>query len=161
MQAKKVLVERAHRMRKEPNVEENKLWHIILKKIRPRFLRQRIIGNYIVDFCCPKLKLSIEVDGEQHYMPENAKYENDRTDFLEQKGYKILRFYNSDINKLVRNIEFSIIDICKEKAEELGKDVVVQFIKQYHPPPAVVPPSFLLHKKEGQLRVYFTIWRPL
>ncbi len=121
MQNKKVLVERAHKMRKEPTEQENKLWHFLLKKLRPRFLRQRVIGNYIVDFCCPKLKLIIEVDGSQHYMPENEKYEKTRTSFLEQNGYKVLRFYNSDINKLIRNIELSIIDICKERAEELGK----------------------------------------
>ena len=129
MQDKKVLVERAHKMRKEPTEEENKIWHIFLKKIRPRFLRQRVIGNYIVDFCCPKLKLIIEVDGEQHYMPENENYENKRTEFLEQKGYKVLRYYNSDINKLIRNIELSIIDICKEKAEEIGKDILVEVVK--------------------------------
>lgn len=129
MQDKKVLVERAHKMRKEPTEEENKIWHILLKKIRPRFLRQRVIGNYIVDFCCPKLKLIIEVDGEQHYMPENENYENKRTEFLEQKGYKVLRYYNSDINKLIRNIELSIIDICKERAEEIGKDILVEVVK--------------------------------
>ncbi len=129
MQDKKVLVDRAHKMRKEPTEEENKLWHILLKKIRPRFLRQRVIGNYIVDFYCPKLKLIIEVDGEQHYMPENEKYEDKRTAFLEQKGYKILRFYNSDINKLIKNIEFSIVDICKQRADELNKDIVIEFIK--------------------------------
>ena len=129
MQDKKVLVERAHKMRKEPTEEENKLWHILLKKIRPRFLRQRVIGNYIVDFCCPKLKLIIEVDGEQHYMPENEKYENTRTSFLEHKGYKIIRFYNSDINKLIRNAEQTIIYTCKERAEELGKYIVVEFVK--------------------------------
>ena len=129
MQDKKVLVERAHKMRKEPTEEENKIWHILLKKIRPRFLRQRVIGNYIVDFCCPKLKLIIEVDGEQHYMPENENYENKRTEFLEQKGYKVLRYYNSDINKQIRNIELSIIDICKERAEEIGKDILVEVVK--------------------------------
>ena len=129
MQDKKVLVERAHKMRKEPTEEENKIWHILLKKIRPRFLRQRVIGNYIVDFCCPKLKLIIEVDGDQHYMPENENYENKRTEFLEQKGYKVLRYYNSDINKLIRNIELSIIDICKERAEEIGKDILVEVVK--------------------------------
>ena len=129
MQDKKILVERAHKMRKEPTEEENKLWHILLKKIRPRFLRQRVIGNYIVDFCCPKLKLIIEVDGEQHYMPEGKNYEDKRTEFLEQSGYKTIRFYNSDINKLIRNAEQMIIYSCKERAEELGKDVVVEFIK--------------------------------
>ena len=62
-------------------------------------------------------------------MPENERYENARTAFLEQKGYKILRFYNSDINKSIKNIAVSITDICKERAEELEKGVVVEFIK--------------------------------
>ena len=129
MQDKKVLVERAHKMRKEPTEEENKIWHILLKKIRPRFLRQRVIGNYIVDFCCPKLKLIIEVDGEQHYMPENEKYENTRTSFLEHKGYKIIRFYNSDINKEIRNVEYSLTGVCKERAKELNCDIEIVFTK--------------------------------
>jgi very-short-patch-repair endonuclease len=103
--------------------EERTLWYNILRGRKPKFHRQKIIGNYIVDFCCPKLKLVIEVDGEQHYMPENKKYEDNRTAYLEQKGYKILRFYNSDINKLIKNIEFSIVDICKQRAEELDKDI--------------------------------------
>ncbi len=62
-------------------------------------------------------------------MPENGKYDNNRTAFLEQYGYRIIRFYNSDINKLIRNAENTIIYTCKERAEELGKDIVVEFIK--------------------------------
>ena len=62
-QMKKLLVDRARIMRKEPTPEENKMWHILLKKFKPRFFRQRIIGNYIVDFYCPKLKLIREIDG--------------------------------------------------------------------------------------------------
>ena len=58
-----ILVDRARYMRKEPTEEENKLWHLYLKKIKPRFTRQKIIGSYIVDFYCPKLKLVIEIDG--------------------------------------------------------------------------------------------------
>ena len=128
MQDKKVLVDRAHKMRKEPTEEENKLWHILLKKIRPRFLRQRVIGNYIVDFCCPKLKLIIEVDGEQHYMPEGKNYEDKRTEFLEQSGYKIIRFYNSDINKHIREVEYTITNACRERAGELGLSMEVEFV---------------------------------
>ena len=65
------LVKRARQMRKEPTPEENKMWHILLKNFKPRFFRQRIIGNYIVDFYCPSLKLIIEIDGAQHNLPEN------------------------------------------------------------------------------------------
>ena len=85
------LVDRARDMRKEPTEEENKLWHLYLKKIRPRFTRQKIIGSYIVDFYCSKLKLIIEIDGVQHYLEENTEYEKRRENYLQDKGYKLLR----------------------------------------------------------------------
>ncbi len=129
MKNDKILIQRATRMRKTPTPEENKMWHIILKNIEPRFTRQKIIGRYIVDFYCSKLKLIIEIDGEQHYLPENEAYENKRTEFLENSGYKILRFYNSDINKLIRNVEHNVIEACKERVIELGKDIEVKFVK--------------------------------
>ena len=123
------LVDRARLMRKNPTPEENKMWHILLKNFKPRFFRQRIIGNYIVDFYCPKLKLIIEIDGEQHYLPENQEYEQKRTEFLEKSGYKILRFYNSDINKEIRNVEYSLTGVCKERAKELKCDIEIVFTK--------------------------------
>ena len=128
MKNDRILIDRANKMRKNPTPEENKMWHIILKNMEPKFTRQKIIGHYIVDFYCSKLKLIIEIDGEQHYLPENEEYENKRTAFLEKSGCKILRFYNSDINKLIRNVEYNVIDACKERAEEIGKDIEVRFI---------------------------------
>lgn len=124
---KKLLVDRARIMRKEPTPEENKMWHILLKKFKPRFFRQRIIGNYIVDFYCPKLKLIIEIDGVQHYLPETQNYENKRTEFLENSGYKILRFTNHDINKKIRNVEYTLMGVCIERATELNIDTEIAF----------------------------------
>ena len=69
------LVDRASNLRKNQTEEEGKLWNLYLKKISPRFTRQKIIGSYIVDFYCPKLKMIIEIDGEQHYLEENKEYE--------------------------------------------------------------------------------------
>ena len=123
----KVLVDRSRQMRKNPTEEENKLWHILLKHIKPRFIRQRIFGNYIVDFFCPKLKIIIEVDGEQHYLEENKVYEEKRTEFLKNNGYKIVRFYNSDINYHIKDVEHTIIGACKERAKELNKDIDIEF----------------------------------
>ena len=116
-------------MRKEPTVEENKMWHILLKRMKPRFLRQYVIGNYIVDFYCPKLKLIIEIDGEQHYLPENEKYEQRRTKFLENEGYRILRFYNNDINRKIKNVEQTVRGGCEERARELGFNIEILFVK--------------------------------
>ena len=122
-----ILVDRARLMRKNPTPEENKMWHILLKNLKPRFFRQRIIGDYIVDFYCPKLKLIIEIDGEQHYLPENQEYEQKRTEFLEKSGYKILRFYNSDINRKIKNVEYTLTGVCKERAKELNCDIEIVF----------------------------------
>ena len=119
------LVDRARGMRKEATEEEGKLWHLYLSKFKPRFVRQKIIGSYIVDFYCPKLKLIIEIDGEQHYLEENQDYEKRREDFLLNKGYKLIRFYNSDINKSLGDTELTIYQTCVDRAEELGLDIEV------------------------------------
>ena len=123
------IIDRARKMRKEPTEEENKLWHILLKHIKPRFVRQKTIGYYIVDFYCPKLKLIIEIDGEQHFWEENEEYEIRREKFLNNSGYKLLHFYNSDINKHIRETEHTITGACQERAKELGLSVEVEFIE--------------------------------
>ena len=121
------LREYADEMRKNPTPEENKTWHILLKGYKPKFHRQRVIGNYIVDFYCPKLKLIIEIDGEQHYLEENQSYEEKRNKYLKNLGFKILRFYNSDINKEIRNVEKTIYGVCIQRAEELGLDIEITY----------------------------------
>ena len=121
------IINRSREMRKEPTEEENKLWHILLKHITPRFVRQKIIGFYIVDFYCPKLKLIVEIDGEQHFFEENAEYEKRREKFLNESGYKMLHFYNSDINKHIRDVEQTILYACRERADEMELNIEVQF----------------------------------
>ena len=123
------IIDRARKMRKEPTDEENKLWHILLKHIKPRFVRQKTIGYYIVDFYCPKLKLIIEIDGEQHFWEQNSEYETRREQFLNNSGYKLLHFYNSDINKHIRETEHTITGACQERAKELGLSVEVELIE--------------------------------
>ena len=53
------------------------------------------IGNYIVDFCAPRKKLIIELDGSQHL--EQEEYDQERTKDLESRGYRVLRFWNNDV----------------------------------------------------------------
>jgi very-short-patch-repair endonuclease len=53
------------------------------------------IGNYIVDFCAPRKKLIIELDGSQHL--EQSEYDSERTKYFESKGYRVLRFWNNDV----------------------------------------------------------------
>lgn len=67
-----------------------------------QFRRQHAIGNYIVDFCSPRRKLIIEVDGSQHL--ELEEYDSERTKFLESKGYRVLRFWNNEILKDIDSV---------------------------------------------------------
>jgi very-short-patch-repair endonuclease len=62
-----------------------------------QFYRQRIIGNYIVDFYCPKVKLIIEVDGGQHYTDEGNRKDKAREDYLRKVGMKILRIPDTEV----------------------------------------------------------------
>ena len=75
---------------------ERKLWSLLrAKKMGVVFRRQQQIGQYIVDFVCFEKKLIIECDGSQHL--EQKEEDNIRTKFLEQQGYKVIRFWNNEI----------------------------------------------------------------
>lgn len=78
---------------------ERNLWYEFLREQKPRFLRQKPIGSYIVDFYCPTLKLAIELDDGQHYEPAGIESDARRTARLEEQGLTVLRFSNLDINQ--------------------------------------------------------------
>ena len=88
----------AKTLRKNMTKEENKLWYQYLRQYPIRFLRHKVINNYIVDFYCSKVKLIIELDGSQHYETTGINKDKNRNFELSQLGYKILRFSNLDIN---------------------------------------------------------------
>lgn len=94
----KALVSKAKELRKNMTKEERHLWYDYLKNKDVRFIRQKIIGNYIVDFYCATAKLVIEVDGSQHFEDKGVKYDNERTNYLEQLGLKVIRIPNNEIN---------------------------------------------------------------
>lgn len=89
----------ARELRKNSTIHERRLWNILKNRQFHglKFKRQEPIGNYIVDFICKEVKIIIEVDGSQHNEAENIKTDNERTMFLENKGYKVIRFWNNEI----------------------------------------------------------------
>jgi very-short-patch-repair endonuclease len=91
--------QRARELRNNPTPAEHKLWQVLRKhqRMNVRFRRQHPISPYVVDFCAPRLKLIIEVDGGQHM--EQKEYDRQRTIYLESKGYQVLRFWNSEVMK--------------------------------------------------------------
>jgi very-short-patch-repair endonuclease len=62
-----------------------------------QFYRQKVIGNYIVDFYCPKASLITELDGGQHYTPEGQEKDKTRDEYMRNCGLKILRFSDNDV----------------------------------------------------------------
>ena len=94
-------------LRKNMTPHERKLWYTFLHNYPVKFYRQRIIGNYIVDFYCASAKLVVELDGSQHYSADGMEADLIRTQYLEKYGLKVLRFTNSQINHY-------FTDVCRE-----------------------------------------------
>ena len=82
--------------------EENLLWYPFLRRCPCQFRRQYVIGNYIVDFYCHRAKLAVELDGSQHYTPEEVEKDARRTRYLESLGLQVLRFSNLDVLRRFR-----------------------------------------------------------
>jgi very-short-patch-repair endonuclease len=109
------LKERAKELRLNMTNSEKRLWYDVLKKDRLlglRFVRQRILGQFIVDFYCAKLKLAIEVDGEIH--ENNLEYDKERDYVLNKMGIILLRIKNKEIMNNIYTVKNKIEKICSE-----------------------------------------------
>lgn len=69
-----------------------------------RFYRQKPLGNFIVDFYCPKVNLVIELDGGQHYSEEGKAKDNQRDSYLKGMGLHILRFSDREVFENMRGV---------------------------------------------------------
>ena len=96
----KSLVGVGRMLRKNMTPEEKHLWYDFLREYPIKFNRQKIIGKYTVDFYSAKTKLIIELDGSQHYEDIGVLKDTERTEFLEQYGFTIIRIPNNEIKKI-------------------------------------------------------------
>jgi very-short-patch-repair endonuclease len=87
------------KLRRNSTPQEIILWSRLRRnQLGFKFRRQHSIGKYIVDFYCPEKKLIIEVDGGQHDEDAIKKYDKRRSEYLEKLNFRILRFWDRDIN---------------------------------------------------------------
>ena len=114
----KNLVSNAKQLRKEMTKEERHMWYDFLKEYPVKFLRQKVLGNYIVDFYCAKAKLVVELDGSQHFEDENLQKDAHRTEFLESYGLKVVRIPNNEVNNNFRGVCEYIDNEVKKRIEE-------------------------------------------
>ncbi len=102
--------------RQYPTEAEKVLWEIVRgnKMAGFKFRRQHIISNFIADFICLSEKLIIEVDGLHHQLPENKTNDEERTKELNELGFDVLRFTNSQVLNDTDNVINTIVRRLKE-----------------------------------------------
>ena len=106
------LNDRAKQMRRDMTKAEKKLWFDFLKDYKYKFLRQRVIDNYIVDFYSSELDLVIELDWDSHYEGWAEEYDEVRTDILQWYWLNVIRFTN---NEVYSSFEWVCNEIMKYK----------------------------------------------
>ncbi len=112
-----LLKEFALQNRNVPTAAEAALWDILKsKKLEGyKFRRQHIIGSYITDLVCLDKRLIIEIDGLIHQLPENKENDIIRTKWLEQKGFKVIRFTNDEVLKTTNEVTNAIVAKLKKQ----------------------------------------------
>ncbi len=90
-------LKRARSLRSKMTDAERKLWHSLRGRQMGgfRFRRQHVLGCYIVDFICLEARLIVEVDGSQHI--ERKEYDLQRSAWLVEQGFRILRFWDNEV----------------------------------------------------------------
>ena len=108
--------QRARELRQPQTAAEEKLW----QRLRRRqlngyyFRRQHPIGQFIVDFYCAATHLIIEIDGDTH--AEQVDYDAARTAWLEENGYRVIRFANRQVLREIEAILTKILEVCEEQS---------------------------------------------
>ena len=116
------LTDNAKELRKNMTREEKHLWYDFLKIYPERFLRQKVIDNYIADFYCHKARLVIELDGSQHYTNDGRLKDKIRTEKIEKRDLTVMRIPNGEINHNFEGICRFIDEFVKESLRQPSAD---------------------------------------
>jgi very-short-patch-repair endonuclease len=138
----------AKKVRSNTTPHERMLWRALkeLPVDGTHFRRQAPIGPYVVDFFCPAKQLVVELDGGHHNDDEIAKRDRQRQNWLEQEGYRVIRFWNSEVNDdLTAVLERIYVELYGSREAE------VQPLKHRRRRETVTPPR-LLRKRPSPSR---------
>jgi very-short-patch-repair endonuclease len=110
---KPAILARARRLRHPQTPAEARLWaHLRSAQLAGvKFRRQHPIGSFIVDFCCPARRLVVEIDGDSH--ARQVSYDTERTAKLQDLGYRVLRFSNSEVAANLEGVVDVILAACQ------------------------------------------------
>jgi very-short-patch-repair endonuclease len=94
---------------------EATLWrHLRNRNLEYKFRRQHTFDFFMIDFYCAQVKLCIEIDGASHLEKEQQEYDTLRTEYLESRGCKLIRFTNDDVRFNIHAVAQIIINTCNE-----------------------------------------------
>lgn len=112
-------------LRKNMTKWEVRLWSDLKGKKMFGFKvrRQFGIGNFIIDFYCPELKLAIEIDGEVHHFTDKIKADEAKNEYVNELGIKMIRIQNSDFDEDYETVLRHLEDLLIERASELGIEI--------------------------------------
>lgn len=115
------LTQLAKQNRKNATRAEQKMWYEVLqgKKMNFKFLKQKPINHFILDFYCSKLLLAIEVDGNSH--AEQEEYDQKRTDILNANDIKVIRYTNDEVLKNIEGVWEDLAERLKMRKKELNQ----------------------------------------
>jgi very-short-patch-repair endonuclease len=140
----------AKRLRANTTPHERILWHALkeLPMDGTHFRRQAPIGPYVVDFFCPAKRLIIELDGGHHNDDETAKRDRERQFWLEREGYRVVRFWNSEINDdLTAVLERVYVELYGSREADVGPLKHQRYLRKLHPTPPA--PDNAAHRRDA------------
>ena len=109
----------ARKNRNNPTAPESKMWNEVLRMRHfadYKFLRQKPIGSFIVDFYCSSLRLAIELDGDTH--AETVAYDAKRTQAMEALGITVVRYTNDEVMKNLAGVYEDLVHRIASLEEE-------------------------------------------
>jgi isoleucyl-tRNA synthetase len=151
-----VLKQFARENRKNPTQSEDTLWQAVRnQKLGYKIRRQHAIAGYIVDFVCIPEKWVIEVDGDYHSEPDFVKYDQSRTEFLNEHGFQVLRFTNEEVEtnlaKVLSTIKNNLEKMKGSSPLEKGPGEEVDLHRPFVDHITLVSPSGKPMKRESDL----------
>lgn len=115
---------RARSLRRNATTPERLLWQQLKNRGLSgfKFVRQWPIGPYITDFACREVKLVVEIDGATHSTDEEIASDRRRTRFLEEQGWRVVRFTNEAVYESVEGVlELILIELRLSRDQIRGQ----------------------------------------
>lgn len=132
-----VLLARAREMRRPQTPAEATLWRALRnRQIGFKFRRQHPIDRFIIDFYCAEVKLLVEIDGQSHLELDQQEYDKARTEYLENLGYRVIRFTNDDVRYNLKVVASEILQVVENRIAELTSKKTIQISPHPNPLPA-------------------------